>query len=68
MLGDVVNTAARLAALAGRDELLIRAALRERLDAGFACEPAGERVLPGAVAPLAVHTIVGRRDGAASVA
>jgi serine/threonine protein kinase/class 3 adenylate cyclase len=68
VLGDVVNTAARLASLAGREQILISDALRQRLEASFACEPAGERHLPGTGAPLAVHAIVGRRGGAPGAA
>jgi class 3 adenylate cyclase len=64
VLGDVVNTAARLASLAAREQLLIGEHLRERVEARFECLSAGERRLPGASATLAVHDVLGRRDGA----
>ncbi len=62
VLGDVVNTAARLASLASREQLLIGEHLRQRVEARFECQAAGERRLPGTSAALPVHDVVSRRD------
>ena len=62
VLGETVNTAARLAVLAGRDQLLIGAHLLARVEAGFECRPLGARSLPGSSSELAVHDIVARRE------
>jgi len=61
VLGDVVNRAAWLASLAGRDQLLIREALRDRLGASFECSAARPLQLPGTSMPLAVCEVVRRR-------
>jgi eukaryotic-like serine/threonine-protein kinase len=60
VLGEVVNTAARLASLGGRDELLICEHLRQRVEAQFECRAAGSRHLAGTRAPVAVYDVVGR--------
>jgi len=62
VLGDVVNNAARLAALAGKNQLLIAEHLRPRVEACFELRPAGERRLPGASTPLSVLDVVSRLD------
>jgi eukaryotic-like serine/threonine-protein kinase len=61
VLGDVVNRAAWLAALAGRDQLLIREALRARLEPDFECSAVSPRPLPGSSAPLAICEVLRRR-------
>jgi class 3 adenylate cyclase len=62
VLGDVVNTAAWLASLAGKEQLLISDALRGRLDASFAFQSLGTRQLPGSAGAVEVHDVVGRRS------
>jgi serine/threonine protein kinase len=61
VLGDVVNTAAGLASLAGRDQLLIREALGSRLEAGFEFLSCGTRQLPGAGGVVGILEVVHRR-------
>ncbi len=75
VLGDVVNTAAWLASLAGRDQILIREGLGSRLDAGFEFLACGSRQLPGANGGVNLLEVVDRRaevvtaaDSTASVA
>lgn len=61
VLGDVVNTAARLATVAARDQVLVSEALAARLASTFDCRPAGERHLPGPGGrTLAVREVVAR--------
>jgi class 3 adenylate cyclase len=66
VLGDVVNTAAGLASVAGRQQLLITEELRGRLDGGFVCLPLGERRLGAEGAPVSVFEVVGRKEGGRS--
>ncbi|RKH46615.1 protein kinase domain-containing protein [Corallococcus sicarius] len=68
VLGDVVNTAARLATVATRDQVLVSEALAARLADAFDCRPAGERHLSGQDAPpLVVREVVARHASASSV-
>jgi class 3 adenylate cyclase len=53
----VTIVAARLAALARRDEILVGAATRERLGEEFSFEPLGERRLRNVEAPVAVFRL-----------
>jgi class 3 adenylate cyclase len=62
LLGDAVNTAARLASMAGRDQALITGALHQRVEKSFECVPLGMRVLPGTSTPVALHEVVSRRS------
>ncbi|WP_075207579.1 protein kinase domain-containing protein [Archangium violaceum] len=62
VLGEPVNTAARLALLAGKDQLLIGAHLLPRVEAGFECQELGTRNLPGCGTELGVHEVMSRRD------
>jgi class 3 adenylate cyclase len=55
--GQVTIVAARLAALARRDEILVGAATRERLGEEFSFEPLGERRLRNVEAPVAVFRL-----------
>jgi len=61
VLGDVVNTAAGLASLAGRDQILMREALGDRLEPGFEFLKCGTRQLPGVGGTLGVLEVVHRR-------
>jgi serine/threonine protein kinase/class 3 adenylate cyclase len=61
VLGEVVNTAARLASLGCRDRILICDRLRPRVEEQFECGAADTLQLPGVSAPVAVHEILGRR-------
>ncbi|RYZ41722.1 MAG: response regulator [Myxococcaceae bacterium] len=66
VLGDVVNTAARLATVATRDQVLVSESLAARLASTFECRPAGERRLPGPDAAMLVVREVVARQGSAS--
>ena len=61
VVGDVVNTAARLASLADKGQILIRAELSERLSASFECRVAEGKALPAASALGAIHDVVRHR-------
>jgi serine/threonine protein kinase/class 3 adenylate cyclase len=63
LLGDVVNTAARLASVAAREQLLIGEGLRRQVEGDFECQRLGERHLPGTTSPLAIYDVVARRGG-----
>lgn len=58
--GGAVNLAARLLALARRDELLATPAVVETCRDEFAWEPAGEHVLRGVAAPLKAFRLTSR--------
>ncbi|WP_232293318.1 protein kinase domain-containing protein [Stigmatella aurantiaca] len=62
VLGDVVNTAAWLASVAGKDQLLIPEALRERLESRFECQAVGPHLLPGQKTPAPLYNIVNRKE------
>jgi len=62
VLGVTVNTAARLTAMADKDQLLIGEHLRLRLEGAFECKALGTRSLPGSTEGLAVHEVVARRE------
>jgi class 3 adenylate cyclase len=68
VLGEVVNTAAWLASLAGKDELLIPEELSTRLDSSFECTPLGTRPRPGLGTPINVHAVACRREDVPSPA
>jgi len=57
VLGDVVNTAARLQASAGRGEILIGEHLFEAIQGSFMCSEVGARVVAGQVAPVMVYNV-----------
>ncbi|HZI09530.1 MAG TPA: protein kinase [Myxococcus sp.] len=61
LLGDVVNTAARLTAVAAREQILIGAGMRRQVEGDFECQQVGERHLPGTTSPLAVYDVLARR-------
>jgi serine/threonine protein kinase/class 3 adenylate cyclase len=68
VLGDVVNTAAWLASLAGKDQLFIPEELGTRLDSSFDCTPRGTHPRPGLGAPIGIHEVVCRREATPSPA
>lgn len=59
-IGDAVNVAARLASLAGKDQILMTDTLRQRVDESFEFTAVGNRILQGA-GSLVVHELVGRQ-------
>jgi serine/threonine protein kinase/class 3 adenylate cyclase len=58
VLGDVVNTAARLEALAGQGQIFVSQAIEQRIRSAFECDPIGSRVLPGKGEPMVVFNVV----------
>ena len=68
VLGDVVNTAAWLASVAGKDQILIRESLGTRLDTSFECVPHGARQVPGQATLARVHEVVSRREAVLTAA
>lgn len=58
--GDAINTAARIASAAGRDEVLVSHETLSGLEAFFTTEPAVELTLKGKHAPVRVHRVTGR--------
>ena len=61
VLGETVNTAARLTVLAEREQLLIAEHLRTRVEASFECQSVGDKSLPGFTSGLAIHDVVCRK-------
>ncbi|MBM7114456.1 protein kinase domain-containing protein [Archangium primigenium] len=62
VLGTTVNTAARLAVLADKDQLLIAEHLQARVEEEFECRALGSRLIPGSALPLGVQEVVARRE------
>jgi class 3 adenylate cyclase len=67
VLGDVVNTAARLAAMAVRGQVLVSTRARNLTREPFEYTALGEQALPDGAAPLALFELV-RREGDTRVA
>jgi serine/threonine protein kinase/class 3 adenylate cyclase len=63
MVGEAVDTAARLAALATSGEILISERLLQRVRLQFDCQPAGERDRPVPCEAMGMHNVLGRRGG-----
>jgi serine/threonine protein kinase/class 3 adenylate cyclase len=61
VLGKVVNTAAWLAALASRDQILIREELGAKVETGFECLPIGARLLPDTGEPVPICQVMARK-------
>jgi len=57
VLGDVVNTASRLEALAAPDQILVSRATYDRLEAPIAATPLGEREIRGRTGRVEVLSI-----------
>ena len=55
-------SAAWLASLAGRNQILIPESLHHRLGASFECTGLGTRQLPGSSEPLALCEVVRRKE------
>ncbi|WP_342381764.1 response regulator [Myxococcus stipitatus] len=67
VLGDAVNTAARLASLAGRGQVLLSDRTRTRAREPYVYAPLGEQQLPGTALSLTVFELL-RGEGARAVA
>jgi class 3 adenylate cyclase len=57
VVGDVVNVAARLEAVARPNQILIAEPTRQLADARFSFRPCGERILSGRKQPIAVYEL-----------
>ncbi|WP_224243131.1 protein kinase domain-containing protein [Hyalangium gracile] len=68
VLGDVVNTAAWLASIAGKDQILIREELGTRLDSSFECTALGARQTPGSGLSVRIHEVTGRKQAVPTAA
>jgi serine/threonine protein kinase/class 3 adenylate cyclase len=62
VLGETVNTAARLTVMAGKDQILIGAHLVPRVEAAFECMALGTKGLPGSASEMAIHEVRARRQ------
>jgi class 3 adenylate cyclase/tRNA A-37 threonylcarbamoyl transferase component Bud32 len=58
VLGDVVNTAARLCGEAQKNQILLSEELRQKAGDRFECSPAGTMPLPGRETPVTLHNLV----------
>jgi eukaryotic-like serine/threonine-protein kinase len=66
VLGDVVNTAARLQAIAGRDQILVTAGLRDAHPDAFEYEAMGPQRLAGSSEPAPVYNVLASHAEAVS--
>ena len=57
--GDAINTGARLAGIAGRDEIIVGPETHRAIAPYFATEPLGEVQLRGKTEPLRAHRVLG---------
>ena len=62
VLGSVVNTAAWLAGLAKRDQILVRADLGARLEPAFECQAVGPVQLPGSSVWVPILEVISRKQ------
>lgn len=61
VLGTPVNTAARLAGVAARGQILVGEGVCRRVEGAFVLRALGERRLPGLEGAVAIHDVTGRR-------
>ena len=64
VLGDVVDTASRLAAVAKREQLLISERLRQHVAEVFDCRSVGSHHVTGSGQAVGVFDVIGRRGAA----
>lgn len=67
IIGDVVNTAARLQRVAGPGEIVVSEVIRSRLGPGFWLEERGVHTIRGKAEPLLLFTVRGRASEHLSV-
>lgn len=60
VLGDTVNTTARLMNKAGKNEIVISEIVKRAIEEKYECVPLGEFSLKGKSAPMALYDLVGR--------
>ncbi|MFC2106589.1 adenylate/guanylate cyclase domain-containing protein [Candidatus Bipolaricaulota bacterium] len=58
VLGDAVNTAARLMAYAGDDQVLMTSAVRDAVSDHFHCQSLGDLALKGKTGSISVHALI----------
>jgi len=66
VLGQVVNTAARLVTAADRDQLVISDALARRVESRFECAPLGHVQLAGESGARVLHNVIRRKHESVS--
>jgi adenylate cyclase len=64
VLGDAVNTAARLMSRAEPNQILLTEELHQAIEQRFECLPYGTIALKGKSAPMPLFTLTGRRRDA----
>jgi adenylate cyclase len=62
VLGDTVNTTARLMNKAGKNRIFISDAVRLAIEEKYECLPLGEISLKGKSAPMALYDLIDRKD------
>lgn len=58
VLGDTVNTTARLMNRAGRNQIIISESVQQAIVSKYECQPLGEASLKGKSAPMALYELV----------
>ncbi len=63
VLGDIVNTAARLMGRAGENQILATAPVFEELESSMVWEPLGVMPLKGKAEPIPIYSLLARKKG-----
>lgn len=58
VLGDTVNTTARLMNRAGRNQIIISESVQQAIESKYECQPLGEASLKGKSTPMALYELV----------
>lgn len=62
VLGDTVNTTARLMNKAGKNRIFISEAVKQAIEEKYVCQALGEISLKGKSAPMALYDLIDKRD------
>jgi class 3 adenylate cyclase len=63
VLGDTVNTAARLMNRAAKGQILVTGRVHEAIESSFEWESLGSASLKGKAAPIPIYSLLGPREG-----